>query len=154
MAFPPEIRELALVAAARHCCVCHRYKGVKVEVHHIISETEGGLNDYDNAIPLCFDCHTDAGHYNPRHPRGTKFSPKELKTHRKTWYKIVKNNKIKSEDVSDSLYCRYLICKDYEVLIEIIENNLQKIPVDNPLLIDNDVLSFIRRIISDHPHNY
>src|SRR5437667_11791297 len=118
MPFPAEVRERALVAAARHCCVCHRYKGVKVEVHHIIPESDDGPNDLDNAIPLCLDCHTDAGHYNPRHPRGTKFSPTELKVARDTWYEIVWRGSIEPPDVADALYCRYLVCKNYEAFRE------------------------------------
>ncbi len=77
MAFKKEVKINALVSAARHCCVCHRYKGVKVEVHHILPVAKGGADDAENAIALCFDCHADAGHYNNKHPRGTKFSPEE-----------------------------------------------------------------------------
>src|SRR5690349_23074543 len=94
MPFPPEIRTEALVEAARYCCVCHQYKGKRVEVHHIIQEADGGPNTLENAICLCFDCHSEAGHYNPRHPKGTKFSPEELRIHKKTWKEIVKQNKI------------------------------------------------------------
>ena len=35
MSFPSKVRDQLLVAAARHCCACHRYKGVKLEIHHI-----------------------------------------------------------------------------------------------------------------------
>jgi len=77
--FPKGVKDRILVAAARHCCVCHRYNGVGVEAHHIVQEADGGPNKYENAIVLCFDCHAAAGHYNSRHPRGTKFSPEELR---------------------------------------------------------------------------
>nr|VFK42254.1 MAG: hypothetical protein BECKSD772F_GA0070984_111810 [Candidatus Kentron sp. SD]VFK48163.1 MAG: hypothetical protein BECKSD772E_GA0070983_11157 [Candidatus Kentron sp. SD]VFK77679.1 MAG: hypothetical protein BECKSD772D_GA0070982_10018 [Candidatus Kentron sp. SD] len=40
MGFSREIKERILVNTARHCCVCHRYKGVKVEVHHIEHKSE------------------------------------------------------------------------------------------------------------------
>lgn len=36
MSFSTEVKERALVASARHCSVCHRYKGIKTEVHHIV----------------------------------------------------------------------------------------------------------------------
>ncbi len=81
MAFNSTVRNQVLVSAARHCWVCHRYKGVKVKVHHIIPKSEGGNDSLDNAIALCFNCHADAGHYNPKHPRGTKYSPDELRLH-------------------------------------------------------------------------
>ena len=92
MPFPRSVREQALVLAARHCCVCHRYKGVKIEVHHLEQEADGGGNDLENAIALCFDCHADAGHYNPDHPRGTNFSPRELRMARATWHRLVQEN--------------------------------------------------------------
>jgi 5-methylcytosine-specific restriction endonuclease McrA len=94
MTFSKEVRTEALVAAARHCCVCHRYKGVKVEVHHVVPAAKGGADTADNAITLCFDCHADAGHYNPEHPRGTKFSVEELRSSRDLWHMAVRMNRI------------------------------------------------------------
>ena len=49
MGFPRKIKDQILADTARHCCVCHRYKGVKVEVHHIEQEALGGSNKYENA---------------------------------------------------------------------------------------------------------
>ena len=40
----------------------------------------------DNAIPLCFDCHSDVLAYNVRHPRGSKYRIKELKARREQIY--------------------------------------------------------------------
>ena len=48
-----------------------------MELHHIVHESSGGKSVFDNCIPLCFDCHAEAGHYNPKHPKGTKYSPSE-----------------------------------------------------------------------------
>ena len=103
MAFSEEVRIQAVMAAARHCCVCHRYKGVMVEVHHIVPISKGGTDDPDNAIALCFDCHADAGHYNPNHPRGTKFSPEELRLARLIWHCAVSMNKIEMPQEEDRL---------------------------------------------------
>src|SRR5216684_1421116 len=114
MGFSAAVREHALVASARHCCVCHRYKGIKVEVHHIISVASGGLDDFDNAIVLCFDCHADAGHYNPEHPRGTKFSPRELRRQREAWYDIVNSGPLARAPES-VLHARYLVCKSFDI---------------------------------------
>ena len=99
MPFSKEVKISTMVKSARHCCVCHRYKGLKVEVHHIVPVAQGGSDDEDNAIALCFDCHADAGHYNPKHPRGTKFSPKELNLAKKYWLEAVVNNHI---DISEN----------------------------------------------------
>ena len=154
MPFPHSVRDQALVAAARHCCVCHRYKGVKVEVHHIVPESKGGASDRDNAITLCFDCHADAGHYNPGHPRGTKYSPAELRRHRDQWHAMVISHSIQSPDASDVLYCRFLVCKSFDAIREITVGDLSNVPVSLPLLITNSVRTFQGKIINAHPVSY
>jgi hypothetical protein len=52
-------------------------------------ESRGGASSYDNCVPLCFDCHAEAGHYNSQHPKGTKYSSSELLRHRESWYRSV-----------------------------------------------------------------
>lgn len=94
MAFSKNIKDEIFVLSARHCCVCHKSKGIKLEVHHIIPRQQGGLDIIENAICLCFDCHADAGHYFADHPKGSKFSPSELLKHKEAWFKIVKEHKI------------------------------------------------------------
>ncbi len=69
MGFPKKVRDAALVASARYCCVCHRITGLNIEVHHIIPQEQQGKDTLDNAIALCFDCHADAGHYFAKHPK-------------------------------------------------------------------------------------
>ncbi len=86
MPFPAAIREEALVRSGRHCCVCHLHAGRDAVVHHIVQEADGGPNELENAIVLCSKCHGEAGHYNPRHPLGTKYSPSELRRHRDEWW--------------------------------------------------------------------
>ena len=70
----------------RHCCRCGEACGTDIEIHHIIPKGEGGSNDIDNAIPLCFKCHSDIGKYNKNHPLGTKYKPKEIQTRRDQIY--------------------------------------------------------------------
>ncbi len=94
MGFSNTIKEDILVKSARHCCVCRQHAGRNVEVHHIIPKGEGGEDTFENAIPLCFNCHSEAGHYNPQHPKGTKFSRPELRKHKEEWFKNVAENKI------------------------------------------------------------
>jgi hypothetical protein len=89
MPFSQTIREEALVASGRHCCICRRFVGTKIECHHIIPETKGGDDTLANCIPLCFECHADVEHYNPSHPKGTKFTPRELRTHRDRWFQQI-----------------------------------------------------------------
>lgn len=86
MPFPKAVKEQAAVACNRCCCICHEFKGIKLEFHHIRQEADGGENTYENCIPLCFDCHADMGGVNPKHPKGNAYSEKELRMHRDKWY--------------------------------------------------------------------
>lgn len=91
MAFSEEIKTRAMVACGRCCCICHKFCGNNMEVHHIKAEADGGTNTFENAIPLCFDCHAIVRQYDPRHPKGTKFTEKELVQHRDNWYAKTRN---------------------------------------------------------------
>jgi len=145
MGFTPKIKEDILVASARHCCVCHRYKGVKIEIHHIIPKEQGGEDTFENAIPVCFDCHSDAGHYFAKHPKGTKFSIKELKKHKESWFKIVEKNSIPLKN-DNTIHSRYVITKEFDLLKEISNKNLNRFPIENSLLLDNQTLQQFRQI--------
>ena len=94
MGFSAEIKQEIFVRSARHCCVCHKPKGLNIEIHHIKPRHQGGMDTLENAIALCFDCHADAGHYFANHPKGSKLSPHELLKHKAEWFKIVSENKI------------------------------------------------------------
>jgi hypothetical protein len=89
--FPTKIAEQALVDCGRHCCVCHKFCGSKIELHHIEQRADAGEDSFDNCIPLCFDCHADVKSYNVRHPKGRKYSTDELSAHRDKWYAKVRN---------------------------------------------------------------
>lgn len=86
MAFPDEVRTKVLLWCDRHCCLCKKPCGVNIEVHHIIPSGENGGDDIENAIPLCFDCHSWVQHYNREHPRGTKYKVEELRRRRDQIY--------------------------------------------------------------------
>lgn len=92
MGFPSEVAEKALIDCGRHCCLCHKFCGIKIELHHIKQHADGGEDTYENCIPLCFDCHAEAKAYNPRHPKGKAYSNSELKKHRDNWYEKVKQS--------------------------------------------------------------
>lgn len=85
------VKEDVLVICKRHCCYCEKYKGRDIEVHHIVPRSKGGQDTFDNAIPLCFDCHSEIGSYNPEHPKGNRFKPSELKRIRDEFYIKVKD---------------------------------------------------------------
>lgn len=86
MGFPADLKEQALLACGRYCCLCHKFCGLKIELHHIVQASEGGRDTFENCIPLCFDCHGDMRSYDHKHPKGTKYTPLELKGHRDKWY--------------------------------------------------------------------
>ena len=95
MPFPNSVRENALVKAQRHCCICHEFAGRSINFHHIEQEANGGANTLENAIVLCLRCHAEAGHFNPKHPLGTKYAPSELIKHRDAWLEVCKSGHAK-----------------------------------------------------------
>ncbi len=92
MTFPSEVAERALLDSGRCCCLCHKFCSSKIELHHIEAKADGGEDTYDNCIPLCFDCHAEVRAYDPKHPKGRKFTTSELKGHRDRWYEKVRSN--------------------------------------------------------------
>jgi len=88
MVFPPDVVERLLVACHRHCCICHKPAGNKMEIHHIVPKSQGGEDAEENGIPLCFDCHAEVGEYNREHPKGRQFTPSELRRHKEQWFAI------------------------------------------------------------------
>lgn len=93
-----KVKEQALIKCKRYCCLCGQFKGVGIEVHHIIQRSEGGEDTLDNAIPLCFDCHCLIGNYNPKHPKGNRYTPSELRYYRDALYEKVKDMPVNFQD--------------------------------------------------------
>ncbi|MDW7690297.1 HNH endonuclease [Flammeovirgaceae bacterium SG7u.111] len=151
MGFSRKVKEEVLVSSARHCCVCHRYKGVKIEIHHILPKEQGGEDTFENAIPLCFDCHSDAGHYHAQHPKGTKFSINELKKHKKEWFEIVKKNNI-PEKKENRIHARYLITKEFDIIKGISQKDLSGIPITNCIFLENYSLKHFRKIFKNQQY--
>ena len=114
MPFSAKVQEDALVACGRYCCVCHRFAGTHIQIHHIVHESEGGSNDFDNAIPLCLDCHADMGRTDPDHPTRKAYTPSELKRHRDRWYKHVEDGLVNVETVveQDEYRKKYLVLRE------------------------------------------
>ncbi|WP_394136490.1 HNH endonuclease [Aliivibrio fischeri] len=92
MGFSVKIKEDAMVASGRHCCLCHKFCGIKIEIHHIKPRAEGGPDTLQNAIPLCFDCHADMRTYDAKHPKGTKYTEGELTRFRDDWFQKVRGS--------------------------------------------------------------
>ncbi len=151
MGFPLDVREEVIVKSARRCCVCRRFKGVGIEVHHILPEAEGGASDLDNAIALCFDCHCSAGHYNAKHPRGSKYRPSELRRHRDEWQKAVKKAGIQPLGTGEfsGYYARHLTCLDTNAVRDLLQAKKDQIPFRYDYLMENDVLRFMTEVLDD-----
>lgn len=96
MPFPPDVKARIFVRSARICALCYKQCGTNIEAAHIVAEADGGANDDDNAIPLCFDCHQEIGAYDLRHPRGNKFSEVELKARRDQLYGLVESGTLQA----------------------------------------------------------
>ena len=90
--FPRDAVAKLLADVHRRCCICHRYCGAKMETDHIVPRSEGGLDDIENAIAVCFECHAEIHAYNNQHPRGRKFTPDELQLHKTQWLKVCQEN--------------------------------------------------------------
>ena len=92
MGFDKNQASTLLAQCHRRCCICHRFCGVKMELHHVEHRADGGSDDIENAIPLCFECHAEVNHYNDAHPRGRKFTQDELLAHKRQWLEICLKN--------------------------------------------------------------
>ncbi|SHN88594.1 HNH endonuclease [Desulfitobacterium chlororespirans] len=91
MTISDEIASEVLSKSARHCCVCRNFLPLKIQVHHIREQSDGGTNDFDNLMPICIQCHSDI-HTIPHMTR--KFTEKELKKCRDNVYDMVACGKL------------------------------------------------------------
>jgi hypothetical protein len=89
VAFPDSVATDLLASSRRHCCVCLRWRGRGLEIHHIVPVTSGGNGDRDNGIPVCFDCHAEI---ESKSNMGRKFTSDELRRYRDEWFAIVRNH--------------------------------------------------------------
>lgn len=121
MGFPSKVADSVLVKCQRCCCICHKFCGTKMELHHIKQAAYGGTDDEDNCIPLCLECHADVKSYNPKHPKGRQYTEKELKDHRDSWYKKVQSS---SSYMTDENLIK-LDIKVYEDIKELFDENVQ-----------------------------
>ena len=145
MGFSREIRNEILIATARRCCICKKFTGLNIELHHIIPKNDGGEDTYDNAIPLCFDCHADVGHYNTQHPKGTKYSPAELRGHRDEWYKKVENGSYTLKNDVD-ISQQFLLTDSFQIVSEIVNGDFSNFPFNEILLYQNELYHYLKDI--------
>ena len=106
MPFSIETKTEMFVRSSRLCCLCLKQCGVNIEAAHIVAEAEGGPNDSDNGIPVCFDCHQEIGGYDDAHPKGNKFRPEELKERRNRVYRLVESGIIYAQIIAQRVRSR------------------------------------------------
>jgi HNH endonuclease len=144
LAFSAKVKDQVLVSCARHCCICHRFVGLKIELHHIVQIAEGGEDSINNCIPLCFECHADMRSYDHRHPKGTKYTRSELILHRENWYKKISNPNLSSYNEKTNSFDKLL----FEKLID-------KIEIDTIKFIDgHDFGTMFEKKYIDKMHDY
>jgi hypothetical protein len=96
---PPERIDSMMVKCGRRCCICRRFRPTKLQVHHIIERNQGGTDDEDNLIVICFSCHTDV-HTKVLFAR--RFSVDELKGHRDAVATMVAEGRLPASDSDDT----------------------------------------------------
>lgn len=61
----------------------------------------------------------------------------------------------KSDDsVEESLQCNYYLCESYDQLVEISKRDFSNFPIENVLLIENEIMDSLKTIVKAHPYNY
>ena len=96
---PPERIDSMMVKCGRRCCICRRFRPTKLQVHHIIERAQGGTDDEDNLIVICFSCHSDV---HTKVPFARRFSVEELKGHRDAVIMMVGEGNLPANDTDDT----------------------------------------------------
>jgi hypothetical protein len=96
---PQDLVNTMMVKCGRRCCICRRFRPLKLQVHHIIERGHGGTNDEDNLIVSCMSCHSDI---HSKVPFSRRFTPEELKGHRDALVKMVAEGKLPADDTDDA----------------------------------------------------
>ncbi|MCH8823016.1 MAG: HNH endonuclease [Planctomycetes bacterium] len=112
MSIPKHIANELLAKCGRICCICRRFRPVHLQVHHIVEQSEGGSDEFDNLIALCINCHSDV---HTTRPFTRRFTPDELKDHRDSVIRLVSEGKlVPSEDsIIDDAHILQAV-KEYE----------------------------------------
>lgn len=95
----PEVIDRMMVRCGRRCCICRRFRPTKLQVHHIVERSEGGSDDEDNLIVICFSCHSDV---HTKVPFARRFSVDELKGHRNAVIKLAEAGTLAAADSDDT----------------------------------------------------
>src|SRR5260221_11617732 len=108
MAFSLQITNRVKEKAAFRCCRC---QSIGIEVHHIIPQKHQGPDIFENAAPLCPNCHTWFGD-NPQ-------KRKEITQMRDWWYKRV-------DELYSPTVVNYQLLNDINTKVEALTTNQDK----------------------------
>jgi len=112
MAFSQKLINEAKEKAAFKCCRC---QSIGIEVHHIIPQEDKGPDIFNNAAPLCPNCHTWFG--------ANRTKQKEITQMRDWWYKKV-------EQLYSPNIVNYELLSDINTKVEALASNQDKALVD------------------------
>ena len=79
MPFSESLKSKVRRQAGYRCCMCQQI--ASLEIHHIVPQSEGGPDDWDNAAPLCPSCHDTYD--------GNRRKRKEIRDRRDALYRSV-----------------------------------------------------------------
>ncbi|MEK9143013.1 MAG: HNH endonuclease signature motif containing protein [Patescibacteria group bacterium] len=112
MAFNSQIINQVKEKASFKCCRC---QSIGIEVHHIIPQKDKGPDTFDNAAPLCPNCHSWFGD-NP-------LKRKEITQMRDWWYNVVEKW-YSTKDIN------YQLLNEINTKIEALTTNQDKALID------------------------
>lgn len=98
-AIPQDTVDRMMMKCGRRCCICRRFRPLRLQVHHIVDRSKGGTIDEDNLIVTCQTCHSDVHSHVPFMRR---FTEAELKGHRAAVIRLVSEGTLPATDVDDT----------------------------------------------------
>ena len=112
MAFSQKIIDEVKEKSAFKCCRC---QSIGIEVHHIFPQEDKGPDTFDNAAPLCPNCHAWFG--------ANRTKQKEITQMRDWWYEKVK-------ELYSPNIVNYQLLSDINTKVEALSLNQDKALVD------------------------
>lgn len=112
MAFNQQIITRVKEKASFRCCRCQE---IGIEIHHILPQKDNGPDTFENAAPLCPNCHSYYGD-NP-------IKRKEITQMRDWWYKV-------AEKRYSTIDVNYQLLNEINTKVEALTTNQDKALVD------------------------